>query len=268
MNADKWTVGADPTQPLAIVAGTLHHYVIDASSSRFLGDPPIVLEPWNSKHFTNQQWTVGAAAGGGTGKTLAAGKPADDGGGYLPHCPTSPCCMGVHHDIVPDGDGGWSVIMLLLLGFTLYAAGGVAYGKRKGVNCDAQRARLAAYHPHYRQLMHMVGLCRDGWEFSRGVLQPARARARARALALPADGRATLRAEQSERKHVAKAPRYRNEEQTKSKRDKQKHSSGSKKQKTQEDKLSEQLLPATAPAPGPAPATPGRGGGRWVHVPN
>lgn len=267
MNADKWTVGGDPKQQLAIEAGTLHHYVVDASSSRFLGDPPIVLEPWNPKFHTNQQWTV--SSGDGAGHTLTAGKAAGSGG-YLPHCPTGPCCMGVHHDIVPDGDGGWSLVLLLFVGFALYAVGGVAYGKRRAASDGSRRDRLAACHPHYRQWMHVVGLCRDGWEFSRGVLQPARAWGRAP----PVDrgGGLQRRAGKGVRKDKSKdSP---NDEQAKSKREKQKHSGKEEKAKIktkerQGDKrgeLSEQLVHA-APAPAALGTTAG-GGGRWVHVPN
>lgn len=258
---------------LADGVGTLHHYVVDASSSRFLGDPPIVLEPWNTKFFTNQQWTVGTATGGGAGHTLTVGKAAGNAG-YLPHCPTGPCCLGVHHDIVPDGDEGWSMTLVLVLGCTLYAAGGVVYGKRQAAGADSRRGRLAAYHPHYRQLAHVVGLCRDGWEFSRGILQPARVRARAAPLDRGVGAntmRVAVRAVESARKGTSKDPHH-GEQRSKSRNNKQKHGSSSSRKKKEHDmdnrdEISEQLLPA-APTLTPAAGTAAGGGGRWVHVPN
>ena len=176
LNVDQWTVGNDPKQPLAIVSSTLHNYVIDASSSRWAGDAPLVMEPWDTKFFTNQQWTVGPAQGGGPlpGHTLTVGKGAGTGG-YLPDCPVEPCCMSAHHDIVPDGDSGWGIIVFLLLALGLYAGGGVAYGKRRDLPKGSPQRGLkqAAYHPHYHKMMHVVGLCRDGVQFSRGFLQPS-----------------------------------------------------------------------------------------------
>jgi hypothetical protein len=60
------------------------------------------------------------------------------------------------------------------LALTGYLGGGVALGnwrdKRGGGAAGSQRDRLAAFHPHYRQLENLVGLCRDGVTFSRGVL--------------------------------------------------------------------------------------------------
>ena len=54
MNSAKWVVGGDPTKPLAIVSSNIHSLVLDASTARWLGDPPLVAEPWDAKFFTNQ----------------------------------------------------------------------------------------------------------------------------------------------------------------------------------------------------------------------
>jgi hypothetical protein len=175
--AGTWSVeNSQSTEPLAIVSSMMKKLVVDASSARFLGDPPLCLEPIDDKTkkpFTNQQWTV-SPPGGGAGHTLQAGKSADSAGGYQPDCPREPCCLSVHHDLVPDGDGGWSLIVLATLALAGYLGGGVALGKwrdkRGGGASGSQRDRLAAFHPHYRQLENLVGLCRDGVTFSRGVL--------------------------------------------------------------------------------------------------
>jgi hypothetical protein len=113
--AGTWSLSNDAQapQPLAIVSSMMKKLVVDASSVHFPGDPPLVMMPWDAKKLTNQQWTVTSLGhhgpGGGAGRLLQVGKSID-GKGYLPGCPVEACCLSVKHDLVPDGDGGWSMI--------------------------------------------------------------------------------------------------------------------------------------------------------------
>jgi hypothetical protein len=115
MNSDKWNIGLKPgnppePEPLAIVSSNMNRLVIEASTELGLS-----MSPW-VKTSAGQQWTVGATAVGptGPGNTLTLG----EGVGICPG--RLPCCMTVHHDIVPDGDGGWSVVALLVVVLGLY----------------------------------------------------------------------------------------------------------------------------------------------------
>ena len=94
-------------------------------------------------------------------------------GGYPPFCPVEPCCLSVHIDVVPDGDGGSLLAALILSGAVTYLAGGVVVGKlsqrpTSGGGGSGIR-RLAGSHPHFTQLEQLGGLCADGLQFTVGM---------------------------------------------------------------------------------------------------
>ena len=112
MNSDKWIVGEKPDKPLAIISANGHKYVIEASTELGLS-----MNTW-VEASVYQQWSVGSTVAGprGPGHTLTLGT----GVGICSGPTSEPCCMTVHHDIVPDGDGGWGMIALLLVVVGLY----------------------------------------------------------------------------------------------------------------------------------------------------
>ena len=185
-----------------------------------------------------------------------------DGKGYLPGCPVEPCCLSVKHDLVPDGDGGWSMITILLLALGGYLGGGVAYGKRR--DSKGSRDRLAAYHPHYSQGMNLIGLCQDGVHFSRGLVQGGgdrRQRAPERSPPPPPMDEPLL-STRSE-----KSPNKEKEKKRKKDRKQQHHveQESSSAVGNPDEASTLQVPAAAAEAAGPKSAASG-GGGRWVHV--
>jgi hypothetical protein len=129
------------------------------------GGPPLALRTWIKATTPAQQWLVGPAGKppGGAGHTLQIGKSAD-GKGYLPSCPADPCCLAAHYDVVPDGDGGWSLVVAVTAVSMLYICGGLHLGRKRGL----------CAHIHIEQARQVWGLVQDGWAFvrSRGSLRP------------------------------------------------------------------------------------------------
>ena len=87
-----------------------------------------------------------------TGYTLQIGK-SSDGKGYLPNCPADPCCLSTHYDVVPDGDGGWSLVVAVTVVSLLYICGGLHLGRKRGL-CT---------HIHIEQARQGWGLAGPGW---------------------------------------------------------------------------------------------------------
>eukprot|EP01052_Picozoa_sp_SAG31_P014416 SAG31_NODE_894_length_11172_cov_25.790572_6_plen_371_part_00 len=261
--------------PKAIVSAMMKKLVIDASSERFSGDPPLVLEPWDEKFFTNQQWTATAGPGGATaGQTLRVGKSADSGGGYQPHCPQEPCCLAIHRDIVPDGDGGWSLIALLLVVVALYLGGGVAFGRWRWARrqqhgsggTSVAPAPLAALHPHYGRLLELGGLVADGLQFTQSKVTGTEQIQQTSANASSSGSKSA---------HVAgNLPQGGGSKVKKDKRTK-KDKKEKKKDKGYEDRSTPLIASRSDPPAletksvvdgGVPKTTPSGGGGRWVHV--
>lgn len=129
------------------------------------GPPRVALRKWQKTYDPGQQWTVGPASEpAGKGFTLQVGKSAD-GKGYLPLCPKDPCCLTTHYDVVPDGDGGWSLVAAIFGVILLYLCGGLYLGRKRGHRT----------HIHVEQSKQVWGLVRDGWAFalSRGRVRRA-----------------------------------------------------------------------------------------------
>ena len=122
------------------------------------GGPPLALQTWTKATDPGQQWVVGPTGKppGGAGHTLQIGK-STDGKGYQPHCPTDPCCLSTHYDIVPDGDEGWSLVVAVSVVSLLYICGGLHLGRRRGLRT----------HIHIEQSKQLWGLVQDGWAFAR-----------------------------------------------------------------------------------------------------
>ena len=242
--AATWTLeSATSPTPLGIQSSMMKKLVVDASSARFLGDPPLCLYGWDKDKNTvgHQQWTV-------VGKTLQVGK-SPDGKGFAPHCPVEPCCMGVHHDVIPDGDGGWSVIFFLLAALALYLGGGVALGKRR--HQGGGRSRLAEYHPHWSRLQELTGLVQDGVLFARGRMLGRRdARGVREPLRSGGDGGSS-----------SGGGKGRKGRQKERRRDKEAAAA------EPEQRPRAIAQPAPAPAPARADGTAAGDGGRWVHIP-
>jgi hypothetical protein len=159
--------GQSATKPLAIVSNMMKKLVVDATSKQSATDPPLVLFAWGDQ--PNQRWMM-------VGNRLQVGK-SPDGHGYLPTCPRESCCLGVHHDVIPNGDGGWAAVILGVVLVMTYLGGGIAIGKYSSHSSSSSSSsgggggrQLLSYHPHYRHMGQLLGLCKDGLHFSRGVV--------------------------------------------------------------------------------------------------
>ena len=123
---------ADKTPPKAMF--TMHHaggsaprgLEWDLAPGMFVyaesDDDPLVLKAWDSDKALEHQTWVTAVDGAPTMQYLGQDHTLQVGHERV-------LCLGAHHEVVPDGDGGWLFDILVCLGCVLYLAGGVGYSK-------------------------------------------------------------------------------------------------------------------------------------------
>jgi hypothetical protein len=139
-------IGAKPAE-----ASAEDLLVVGASSS----EPILTLMAWDAASPTHEEWTT-ALPYIGPGHTLQVGKGKD--GSAL--CAAEPCCLGAHTDVVPDGDGGWVLIVAALAVGLVYVVGGVYLGRQR-------TGRIT--HLHIEQGRQIWGLVQDGCAFTLAV---------------------------------------------------------------------------------------------------
>ena len=126
--------------------------VVSASAS----EPTLTLAPWDSQSSEHQQWKTNMPYQGGDHRLQIGPLGAD--GAALCESTNAGCCLSVHTDIVPDGDGGWALTMAAVAACLVYVAGGLYIGRRRGLKT----------HIHIEQSRQVWGLVRDGCAFARG----------------------------------------------------------------------------------------------------
>ena len=223
----------------------------------------------------------------------------------VPHCPCcswyESCDMANLYPVPnhPDyksqvvrgvSDGGWTIVVVLLLCGAMYTGGGILIGKRAG----GARGTGAALHPHYASWIALAALVSDGVAFARAGGKPHAAGYRpvgGGAAAAIAEG---VPAQQRKAASSAKkGSRSKHSSDSREKHSSSSSSSSSKRKKAgrksdgSEKEGSSSLEPAarndrhspssggSPPAGSAAPAaneggeksSSSGGGGRWVHVP-
>lgn len=119
--------------------------------------PALILSQFDSKSPDHQQWTTKMPYTG-LDHTLQVGKDKD--GKALCDSKNGDCCLAAEVDVVPDGDGGWTLIIVAAVGAALYVFGGVYIGQRR-------TGRLT--HIHTDQGKQVWGLVQDGCAFTMAV---------------------------------------------------------------------------------------------------
>lgn len=145
-------------EPRALEAhGTTQQLYADASSD----DPVLTLMPWDAESPGRQQF-VSAMPYRGPDHSLQVGNGKD--GKPLCAAESGKCCLGAHKDVVPDGDGGWVLIVATAVVAMLYVFGGVYLGQQ----------RTGRYtHIHVEQGKQIWGLVQDGCAFTLAVSRGA-----------------------------------------------------------------------------------------------
>ena len=156
-DADTFTLhhpsGANP-RALELSKSTPRLFASASSSAPFA-----TLAEWDTESPDHQEWTS-ALPYQGPDHILQVGTGKD--GKALCDAPSGACCLGAQHDVLPDGDGGWVLIVALAWVAALYVFGGVYLGHQ----------RTGRYtHLHIEQGKQVLGLVKDGCDFTMAALR-------------------------------------------------------------------------------------------------